>query len=177
MSTNITFVAAEHRPIALRLLFARFPVDEQQQRINDTLRSVEQGRLNLDGLLLATENDQPVGAALTMHQSDGVTLVWPPVITCQTTDVTAVEDGLMIRLCDEIDQAGSQLAQVLMAPDDVAEIELLGRHGFEHAADMYFLARPLTSDDLNGTPNNGEFDHETFRESNCDRFASVVERT
>ena len=45
----------------MRLLFARFPLDEQQTRLTDALRSAEQGRLNLEGLLLAEENGNPVG--------------------------------------------------------------------------------------------------------------------
>jgi ribosomal protein S18 acetylase RimI-like enzyme len=177
MTLNISFVASEHRPAALRLLFARFPAEEQQTRLTDALRSAEQGGLNLDGLLLAEENGQPVGAALTMHQADGVSLVWPPVITCQTANGTAVIDALMTRLCEEIDRAGSKLAQVLLAPDDTDEITLLARHGFEQMADMYFIARTLTPGDLEGTPNDGEFDHEIFHETNRDRFAAVIERT
>lgn len=177
MSIHISHVTSEHRPIALRLLFARFPIEEQQTRLTDTLKSVERGQLNLDGLLLAKENGQPVGAALTMQQSDGVTLVWPPVITCQTTDESAVEDALMVRICEEVDRAGSKLAQVLLAPDDVAEGELLRRHGFEQMTDMFFLARALTADDIGGSKETGELDHDTFNETNRDRFASVIERT
>src|SRR4051794_2664492 len=105
MSIHISHATSEHLPIALRLLFARFPVEEQQTRLTDTLKSVERGQLNLDGLLLAKENGQPVGAALTMQQSDGVTLVWPPVITCQTTDGSAIEEALMVRICEEVDRA------------------------------------------------------------------------
>ena len=177
MNPTISFVAPEHRAVALRLLFARFPLDQQQSRLTEALRSVERGSLNLDCLLLAEENDKPVGVTLGMHQSDGVTLVWPPVLTCQALDATAVEEGLMLRLCDEIDRAGSKFAQALLDPDDVTETELLKRHAFEHLADMFFVARTLSENDLELPANQGEFDHELFTEQNADRFASVIERT
>ena len=177
MTLKISTVVPELRPTALRLLFARFPVEEQQSRLTEALRSADRGSLNLDGLLLATEDDRSVGAALTMHQRDGVTLVWPPVLTCQTTDAKAVEDALMRRICDDVDQASSKLAQALLDPDDVVEMQLLQRHGFEHLADMFFIARTLTPNDFEWTPNDGEFDHEVFTEENADRFGSVIEQT
>lgn len=177
MSLEISFVAPEDRAIALRLLFARFPLEEQQSRLTEALRSVERGTLNLDCLLLAKENDQPVGVTLAMHQQDGITLIWPPVLTCRAVDQTAVEDGLLHRLCDEVDGAKSKLAQALLDPDDVAETELLRRHGFDHLGDMFFIARTLTEQDFELSANDGEFDYETFTEANADRFASVIERT
>ena len=177
MSLKISFVAPEQRTTALRLLFARFPLEEQQTRLSDTLRSAELGRLNLDGLLLAEEGGNPVGAALTMHQLDRVSLVWPPVLSCQASNVTAVQDALMAGLCDEIDRVGSKLAQALLNPDDVDEMQMLQRHSFQHMADMFFIARTLSENDYERSAGNSEIDHETFRDSNSDRFAATIERT
>lgn len=177
MTLTVSLVTPEQQIVALRLLFARFPIHEQPIRLTDAMQSAERGSLNLDGLLIARENGQPVGAALAMHQQDGISLVWPPVTSCQAVDSQAVEQGLMVRICDEIDLAGSQLAQVLLAPDDISEIELLEKHRFEHSADIFFLARPLTPDDLKGTPNDGTFEHDTFSQARIDRYESVIERT
>jgi ribosomal protein S18 acetylase RimI-like enzyme len=197
---------ASLREVALRLLFARFPVEEQPVRLRDTLASVEQGRLSLEGLLLATlsvtpatEDDihesasgpsardpLPVGAALVMFQSDGVALVWPPVVSCGAADETAVEDALMTELCRRIDVGQARLAQALLSPDDVVEARLLTRHGFRHGADLFFLARTLQRDDANApvfqlpTDAPQHFDAlatETFAPHNADRFASVLEQS
>jgi ribosomal protein S18 acetylase RimI-like enzyme len=177
MTLNISSVSPERRPIALRLLFARFPIEEQQTRVSEALLNAERGYLNLDGLLMAEENNQPVGAALTFHQADGVSLLWPPVITCQTTDGSAVEQRLMERACADVELAGSSLSQALLDPEDVTEVSLLKQFGFEHSTDMFFLARQLSADDIAGKPTDSELDHDLFNEMNADRFASVIERT
>jgi mycothiol synthase len=177
MTLKISVVGPDRRSLALRLLFSRFPAEEQPARLEETLRSVERGSLNLDALFLAEENGLPVGATLMMPQADGVALVWPPVMSCQAADTAAVEQGLMMRLCAEIDGAGSKLAQCLLAPDDVIETALLQRHGFSHAADMYFLARPLKPADRDAKPDDDEVDHEIYCEASADQYASVIERT
>jgi len=99
------------------------------------------------------------------------------VITCQTTNEEEVEDALMTRICDDIDATGSKLAQALLSPDDEVERRLLERHGFEHLADLYFLARILKPDDQNTFPEIGRLDYETFNEANRDRFEFVIEQT
>ena len=177
MTINVQNVSAEHRPLALRVLFARFPLEEQQARLAEALNSAERGQLKLDGLLLAEEADKPVGAALSMHQSDGVSLVWPPVVTCQTSNEKAVVDALMTQLCADIDAAGSRMAQALLSPQDDVETKLLERFGFAYATDMFFLARTLTPEDIAREPTQSEIDHEIFHAGNENRFASVIERT
>lgn len=143
----------------------------------DALQSSELGRLNLSGLLIAEAEDQLVGAALLMHQLDGVTLVWPPVISCQAMSPSAVEDALMQRMCEDIDEADSRLSQVLLAPGDTAESELVTRFGFEHLADLCFMARSVSADDVALSPNDGELEFDVFDESRADRFAHVIERS
>lgn len=177
MPITISSVSKEQRPTALRVLFARFPVEEQETRLQDALQSAERGALNLDGLLLAEEDQRPVGAALMMHQRDGVTLVWPPVATSGSSSAQEVENALMERICQELERCGSKLAQVLLAPDDSAETELLERFEFRHLTDMFFLARTLSSEDAMKSPALGDYDHDLFDESQADRFAKVIEQT
>lgn len=184
------------RELALRLLFARFPVEEQPTRLRETLLAVERGSLNLDGLLLATMTppavgelpsaELPVGAALVMFQSDGIALVWPPVVSCGAADEIAVEDALMTELCRRIDATDAKLAQSLLTPDDVVESKLLARHGFTHGADLFFLARTLQPIDTQllsrGSAHDSKLAHrvittETFDASNAARFAAVLEQS
>ena len=58
MTLRISVVNPDRRRLALRLLFAQFPLEEQPSRLEDALRSSERGTLNLDGLLLAEEGEQ-----------------------------------------------------------------------------------------------------------------------
>jgi GNAT superfamily N-acetyltransferase len=177
MSLMISVVEPDRRELALRLLFSRFPAEEQPARMHETLRAVERGTLNLDGLLLAEEGELPVGAALMMPQADGVALVWPPVISCQSRNVETTEQALMKRLCEQLDLSGSKLAQCLLAPDDAIETALLQKHNFHHAADMFFLARTLSDADRERISIDDDLDHECFSESKSDFFARVIEQT
>jgi len=177
MSFVITVASGDRQVPALRLLFSRFPAEEQSARLEEALRSVERGSLNIDMLLLAEEGDMPIGAALMMRQADGVALVWPPVISCQADDVESVERGLMQRLCQEMDEIGTKFAQCLLAPDDAVESTLLERHGFEHATDMFFLARTLTASDREMGPIANDLDHQIYDESMTRELGSIIERT
>ena len=186
MKLTVTAADSSNRDAALRLLFARFPVEEQAARLRDALLASEQGRLNLDGLLLATADELPVGAALVMLQPDGIALVWPPVVSCGAVDEVAVEDALMIEVCRRIDATDARLGQSLLAPEDAAEAELLSRHGFTHAADLFFLARTLQPTDVELAAADSREESmlagksvivETFHDDNAARFAAVIEQS
>lgn len=183
---TVTAADSSNRATALRLLFARFPVDEQAIRLRDALRVSEKGGLNLDGLLLATVGELPVGAALVMLQPDAIALVWPPVLTCGAMDEVRIEDALMLEVCRRIDAAEARLGQSLLMPDDVVEGKLLARHGFSYAADVFFLARAHQKLDTETTTISPEPDSllvrhavtsETFRDANASRFARVIEQS
>ena len=186
MTLTVTAADSSNRETALRLLFARFPVEEQAARVQSTLLAAEQERLNLDGLLLARAGELSVGAALVMLQPDGIALVWPPVVSCGAVDEVAVEDALMAEVCRRIDEANARLGQSLLSPDDVVEAELLARHGFAPAADLFFLARALQSSDAELTVADLSAEPllagrsviaETFRDDNAARFAAVIEQS
>ena len=186
MKLTVTAADSSNRDTALRLLFARFPVEEQAARLRDTLLASVQGPLNLEGLLLATVDEMPVGAALVMLQSDGIALVWPPVVSCGAVDEVAVEDALMLEVCRRIDATDARLGQSLLTPDDVVEAELLSRHGFAHAADLFFLARALQPSDAELSTGDSQKESllagravnvETFRDDIASRFAAVIEQS
>ena len=182
MTISVSLATVEQRAIALRLLFARFPPEEQQTRVDEALRSAEQGTLDLTGLVLAMQDEVPMGAALMMKQADGIALVWPPVIIDQSPDEAAVEQALMTRLCEEVETTGAKLAQCLINPEDASETELLRKHGFVHSADLFFMARHLTQEDAvqeNATRavDRDPLPSEAFAISSSERFATTIERT
>lgn len=179
MDTVILSACGDHRIAALRLLFARFPEEEREVRLRDALAANERGTLSLDHLLLAEGDRQPVGSALVMIQADGIALVWPPVINDGTEAPSVIEDLLMREMCRRIDAGSVRLAQCLLAPDDDVESAVLTRHGFDRAADMYFLARPITRADLvpSTDRSNDCVAVESYQPENAERFAKLVEET
>lgn len=182
MSITVSLVGTERRDMALRLLFARFPLEEQATRIEEALKSAEQGCIDLTGLILAMENEAAAGAALMMKQADGIALVWPPVISDQSTDPVRVEQALMTRLCAEIEKSGAKLAQCLINPNDLSEGELLRGYGFVHSTDLFFMARHVMPEepleqDAEGGPELENLQHEPFGIDNTNRFAATIEQT
>lgn len=175
---NIFTADGERRIPALRLLFARFPAEEQEGRLHDALAANERGALHFDHLVLAESDGLPVGSALAMLQSDGIALVWPPVVSCGAQNPVIVEDLLMNELCARMDSASIRLGQCLLAPDDEIERETLQRHGFHRATDMFFMARGISEAGLpaNSSSTDG-FVRETYTPENADRFARLVEQT
>ncbi|WP_397568854.1 GNAT family N-acetyltransferase [Schlesneria sp. T3-172] len=182
MTITVSRVAEEDRETALRLLFARFPQEEHSLRIEEALKSAQQGSLDLSGLLLAREDDAPAGAALMMKQADCVALVWPPVISDQSIDAAEVEQALMGKLCEEIESSEAKLAQCLINPEDTSETELLRSAGFIHSADLFFMARHLSQEDrddagLQQETDQNELQSIAFSASTSDRFEGVIEQT
>ena len=161
---------------ALRVLFAHFSPEEQTARLEDTLLAVTRGTLNLDQLWLAEWNGEPVGAALVMRQADGVSLVWPPVITFPSETV-AIRDQLMAAICTALDDPQVKFGQCLLTAEESSDAAWLADYGFQCTADLFFLARSLEEQpDLQSC--DLELSSEAFSDDeNADRFANVIERT
>ncbi len=174
---TITSVDVHDWPTALGLLFATFPVDEQQPRIDSTLIAVSEGRLDLSGLRWALQNGELVGVSLTMDQPDGVTLVWPPVVTTAAANPVAVESALMSELTARLDQSTARLAQILLDPTEITDRSAYEAHGFTTITDLDFLVRELDGT-LPATTIPSGWTAETFDEvTNADGFAAVIEAT
>jgi len=163
-------------PIALRILFARFPEQEQAARLDATMQAVTAGRLKLDGLRWTRQHGLPVGASLVMEQPDGISLVWPPIVTCAADDADSVEASLLQEVTRQLDQSPAKLGQMLLDPDEAADLSVYRAHGFTLETELFFVARslaePIPEGDLRG------LELESFDEThNADRFAAVIEAT
>lgn len=173
---TITTIDVHDWPQALGFLFATFPEEERQPRIDSTLIAVSEGRLDLSGLRWATQRGEPIGVSLTMDQPDGVTLVWPPVVTTSADNPAAVESALMRELTARLDQSSARLAQILLDPHETTDTALYQAHGFTTQTDLDFLVRTLDGTlpaaDLVGWQVE-HFDEATNR----DRFAALIETT
>lgn len=172
----VSTVKVQEWPVALELLFASFPAEERQPRIDSTLVAVSEGRLNLSGLRWIDRHGIPLGVSLTMDQPDGVTLVWPPVMSAAADDPAAVEAALMQELTARLDQSASRLAQILLDPSETTDCSVYEAYGFSTRTDLDFLVRTL--DETLPTFDTTDWDVESFDESaNQDRFVALIEAT
>ncbi len=164
-----------HRQVeALKILFSRFPIDQQTARIEDTLLAVSRGTLDLSGLLLAEVSGSSAGAALVMPQADGISLVWPPMIL-EGADDERIGTALMTAVCQELDDSAARFGQSLLSPVETAEAAWLQRFNFQPAAELFFLARSLEVIPPGEPPLT---ECEVFNESeNSERFAALIEQT
>ncbi len=172
----ISSVSVREWPTALELLFATFPAEEVQPRIDSTLIAVSEGRLDLSGLRWITRNGAPLAVSLTMEQPDSVTLVWPPVMSSDAENPAVMEAALLRELTARLDQSGSRLAQILLDPTETTDCSIYEAHGFSTRADLDFLVRTL--DGTLPIPDIADWEVETFDESsNRERFVTLIEAT
>lgn len=179
MSASILRIVRAHgdkQIPALRVLFANFPEEEHESRLNDTLAAIDRGTLSLEHLWIAERDGTAVGAALVMHQADGVSLVWPPVIlTDQASD--EIRRGLMTEVCRELDRLPAKFGQCLLTPAEAAESGWMADFGFSCRTELFFLARSLeTSYLIDELPT--DLAVEIFDDAaNKPRFAQLIEQT
>lgn len=169
--------AEDHRQVAaLKILFSRFPEEERDARLQDSLLSAQRGSLDLSGLWIAEQNGQPVGATLLMLQADGVCLVWPPVALI-SHEAREIQQALMTTVCTELEHPDVRFGQCLLSPHEHEEAALLSEFGFEIASELFFLARPLEEPwPITELPSH--ITVETFQEpGNVTRFEKVIEQT
>lgn len=161
---------------ALRILFANFPVEEHELRVRDTLAAIERGTLSLEHFWLAERDGSHVGAALVMHQADGVSLVWPPVVLSEH-DAESIRQGLMAEVCQELDRLPAKFGQCLLTPEEAESAAWLADFGFTCNAELFFLARSLETPYLAGD-SPADLSIEIFDdEANAARFATLIEHT
>ena len=174
---HIVRADGDRQAAALRILFSKFPITEQEERLRDALLSVERGTLDLAGLWVAEDGGEAVGATLIMHQADGVSLVWPPVTLNGIERPSTIRSSLMDAIIEELDRPGIQFGQCLLSPGETEEAELLREFGFEAASELYFLARGL-EEPWPEADSPSDVEIEQFDEAtNFDRFAALIERT
>ncbi|MFO1023153.1 MAG: GNAT family N-acetyltransferase [Planctomycetales bacterium] len=130
----------EEREVALRLLYAALTEPERSEQIATILKEEAEGKLSLEGLLLARREGSAMGALLATLQPDGSGLVFPPsVVGGEWQD--RVEESLMWTLCAWLDQKQVRLAQCLLEVEEDHCRRLFERYGFRCLAELIYLKR------------------------------------
>lgn len=173
---HVRDAASAEQQEALRLLFADLPPDEAAERVDELQTSVERGELSLDGLLVAEQAGEIVGAGLFAPQPGRVGFVWPPGVAKEPIDRAAIQSAILNQIGQRMDALGLRLGQVLLDPDDLANRKALEQNGFPHLTDLHYLLYAVSSTRPVELPQ--ELKTETFHPlSNSQRFVQVLERT
>ncbi|QDU78677.1 Mycothiol acetyltransferase [Polystyrenella longa] len=138
MTIHVSAANGEKQERALRVLFHDMLPEELQSQINIVQEANKRGDLQLEGLYLAEEQGEDVGACLTLTQRDRSAFVWPPVVL-DAINWERVGSALLQEIQKQQDVVGVLYAQAMLDPDALDERSLLEKNGFEPLAELYFM--------------------------------------
>lgn len=128
------------RNAALNLLYAGLSTGERREQLSQLQLAVESGEVALDDLLVALDDEKPVGAILAVRRAGGMAFVWPPATVKRARDTAR---PLLEGLARQLDAEGLQFAQCLLEPGDEAQL-LMNDCGFPYCTDILLLTRPVS---------------------------------
>lgn len=165
--------APEEREVALRLLYASLTEPERSEQIANVLKESAEGKLSLEGLILARSGGAAVGVLMASLQGDGTGLVFPPVVASGGWQ-ERIETSLLEALTAWLDAAQVRLAQCLLEVEEVHCRRLFERYGFRCLAELIYLRR----DDGAVPQGTGRtFDFVTYSAETHERFCHTLQRT
>jgi ribosomal protein S18 acetylase RimI-like enzyme len=144
MASKLTIVPArpEDLAAAFRLLFERLPEEDREARVANALFLVERGELPREGVFVAPERDDILGALVCVPLKGASGLLWPP----RVLDGPArrqVEDALVQRACAWLRTRGAKLAQALLAPEEACLAAPLVRNGFVRVTSLHYMRHDM----------------------------------
>lgn len=174
---TVTAAAPREQAEALSVLFSRHPSPECAACVEDALAAAARGEVSLDGLLIARQKKQIVGAVLVVlpDEPGGTAFVWSPGVIAGV-DAEQAADVLLQEAGRRIDRSGAALAQSLLEPGEDAARDALMRNGFLHLADLLCLQRRLDQP-LPAPAESGLMVTHFAVAGNADRFARIIEQT
>lgn len=174
---RVSTASDEEQPAALELLFSRLPAEERRASIESVSKAAENGEQTLDGLLVASQEGEPVGAVLFLMQPDGTAYVFAPCAVAHRSPAE-ICDALLQEVRHRIVEGGAWIGQCILDPAETADREVLSRNGFWHLADLRYLHRPLSEPlpECSHVPLEA-VSWDPHSEELQNRFAELIERT
>jgi len=157
---------------ALNLVFADVEAAARARLVADLIAT--SGLAGLDGLLEAHRGDQRIGAVWAQMQAGAVGSLWPPVLAAPEGD-PHVAAGLLRAACGYLKQAGAEIAQAVLAPDDRLQATRLTTARFVWMADLLYLASTERQFPRVAPAHSLQF--EPYRAEAHQRMRRVIERT
>lgn len=140
-------------------------------RVTALLAAEKEGKISLDGLLSATNNNRVVAATWCLNQPGKIATIWGPGLISGIPDTLA--DELVTRSVRYAQQSGSHLVQSLVGAENPAAGEHLTRMGFRAITLLDQLHAFL--DDLNVPPPTDRLSFipcEDFRRSSFEKLVA-----
>lgn len=127
----------------------------------------------VEALLVALSAGEVVGAAWGQRQPGSTAIYWPP----RWRKEAPADDSnrLACAVSHALDQAGIRMSQVLLPNQKASVVPVLEAAGFEFLAELEYLTWETVSLADDGVATALEF--EAYRESQHERFVSVIEAT
>jgi mycothiol synthase len=130
------------RTEAFRLAFQHLPATDQLPRIANALDLADKNEIDPAGILVARTSGV-VGSLICMTTEGAGGLLWPPQISPEAADRSAVEDELIRFAFLWLRQRGAKLAQSMLAPSETALGKPLQRNGMPYITALVYLRRSL----------------------------------
>lgn len=146
---NIQPARPRERAQAFRLALGYLAGDELARRVAHANSLVSLGELDPDGILVARDGKELLGALVCTPLPGAGGLVWPPFVS-EGPHRRAVEDGLLAAGCRWLRQRGARLAEALLADRERPLAAALTRNGFTHVTQLMYLQRDLAAETASG---------------------------
>ncbi|MEZ6045838.1 MAG: GNAT family N-acetyltransferase [Planctomycetaceae bacterium] len=179
MGIHVSPANGEKKIRALRILFHDLLPEEQEEQIEAVLEAESRDELNLEGLYLAEEAGEDVGACLTLIQKDQSSFIWPPVIP-EAAAWERVGSTLLRQIEETQKKQGILFTQAMLDPEARDEQSLLKKNNFKPLAELHFMECPIAQQDFTEPKlkNRAACRVVSFAESdNESLFSSILEKT
>jgi ribosomal protein S18 acetylase RimI-like enzyme len=161
------------RRAALELAWVYLARPDRDSQITRLLGQAETKPELLDGLLQARRGNRVVGAIWAQLQLGRSAFMSLPHVVSGEPVATGSE--LLESLLEVLRRHQTRLAQALLTADYGEEFDLLRAAGFEHFADLLYMASVDRA--FPDQPPAGDLEFETYSEQQQDRLCRIIERT
>jgi mycothiol synthase len=160
-------------PAAFRFIFQAVAEEERPARVAHGLDMVRLGELQREGIWVAVEANQVVGAVICLRIPGASALVWPPQAKSGTASAH-VEDSLMTECCSWLRSQKVRIAQCLLEQKDELLAEPLLRYGFRKVTSLTYMRH-----DLSRVPAklSTALRYQSYREADRALFCATLEKT
>ena len=172
-SVHISAVTPPECKAALELIFAAIAPELRNQQIAATYQQASAGLVSLDGLLVARDGAELVGAVWVSQLPGRTAAIWP----ARTVPRESVP--LALRLLQSADDylvaRRVRLAQCVVEVDCGPDVDILRVAGYEHAADLLYMAS--TVDVFPESPPGQGLHFERYQPEGERRMANILAQT
>lgn len=143
----------EEQSQSLALMIQENDPDVKRQEVEKILKLHQDGKLDLNKMLIASSQGKVRAALLMVIQQDQTAILWPPVCDheIENSDIEESLQGLLLEEALSLAQKEScEAVQMTVDCNDLQTSELLSKNGIPFVGTMLFLQRPASLGDDQG---------------------------